>query len=150
MAFWRIFDTIKKYPKFSFAVSLLLTAPIGNYGLKKRARSELVKPIDDTFEKGSHPSIPLQVKNHMIPRKKISEKIYDMYFPNKVSLDGDFGVVLGPSGSGKTVAVMDLCEKHPKGVLYMEIVEPEVIHYDLATCMGMRLWPTNIEDLILG
>ena len=59
-------------------------------------------------------------------------------------------VVLGPSGSRKTVAGMDLCEKHPKGVLYMEIMEPEVFHYDLATCMGMRLQPTNIEDLILG
>ena len=41
----------------------------------------------------------------------------------------------------------DLCKKHPKGV---EIVEPNIFHKDLATCIGMRLQPSNIEDLILG
>lgn len=32
----------------------------------------------------------------------------------------------------------------------LEIVEPKVFHKDLATCLGMRLGPSNIEDLILG
>ena len=61
-----------------------------------------------------------------------------------------FGVILGPSGSGKSVAIRDLCEKHLKGILYVEIIKPIIFHKDLATCIGMTLQPSNIEDLILG
>ena len=32
----------------------------------------------------------------------------------------------------------------------MEIVELKIFHKDLATCLGMRLRPSNIKDLILG
>ena len=92
-------------PEFYFVASLLLIAPIGNYGLKRRARSELVRPIDDTLEKGSRPLLPLQVRNNMIPQKEISTTIYEMYFPNKLMMDGHFGVILRPLGSGKMVAV---------------------------------------------
>ena len=35
----------------------------------------------------------------------------------------------------------DLCEKHLKGVLYVEIIEPNVFHKDLAACTRMRLQP---------
>ena len=85
-----------------------------------------------------------------VPCPDITDKIYEMYFPNEQKKLGHFGVILGPSGSGKSVATRDLCEKHPKGVLYVDIVEPNVFHKDLATCIGMKLQPNNIEDLTLG
>ena len=62
-------------------------------------------------------------------------------------MDGHFGVILG---SGKTVAVTDLCERYPNGVMYLEIVEPNMFHKDLATWLGMRLHLSTVEDLILG
>lgn len=115
MAFSKIYDTITKYPRLSFFVSLVVATPMGNYALKKRARSELLRPIDK-LEMGTRPFVPLKTRESMIPRQDISTRIHDMYFPNKLFQDGHFGVILGPSGSGKTVAVMDLCEKHPEGV----------------------------------
>ena len=59
-------------------------------------------------------------------------------------------MILGPSGSGKTIVVMDLCEWYPKGVLYMEVVEAAVFVEQLAECIGIRLGPSNLEDLALG
>jgi len=150
MAFKNIVNIITKYPKFFFSTTLLVTAPIGNYGLKRRAYSELIRPTDDKLKKGTCPCVPAVVRKTMIPHQDISKRIHMMYFPNKDRVDGDFGVIIGPSGSGKTVAVKDLCEKHPKGVLYVEIVALHMFHKDLATSIGMRLVPTKIEDLILG
>ena len=86
----------------------------------------------------------------MMPCEDVSKLIFDMYFLKRASIKGHFGVILGPSGSGKTIVAMDLCERYPKGVLYMEVVEVAVFAEQLAKCIGIRLGPSNLEDLALG
>ena len=39
--------------------------------------------IDDALERGTRPCVPPEVRETMISRPDISNKIYETYFPNK-------------------------------------------------------------------
>lgn len=87
----------------------------------------------------------------MLPWEELSELIRELYI--SVTADknvGYFGIILGPSGTGKTTIVSNLCKKYPEGVIYVEITEPLRFPTQLAARMGMRLGPSNMEDVLLG
>ena len=150
MMFLRVLNIIRRYPKLSFFIGMALATPIWNFHLNRRACTQLIKPIDYRLERGSKSCVPQVVKKVIVPCEDVSKLIFNMYFPKRASIKGHFGVTLGPLGSGKTIVVMDLCKWYPKGVLYMEIVEPAVFAEQLAECIGIRLGPNNLEDLVLG
>ena len=142
---------LSRHAKISVMMGLVFTYPILNCCLKKWAESHLVTQMDHALERGSTPYLPKIIEDNLIDRKGLRESIMRLFIPTMAKKKlGYFGVILEPSGTGKTTIISNICRKHPEGVIYLEICEPESFSQRLAAKMGMRLGPSNIEDVVLG
>ena len=128
------------------ASAVVLGIPVVDFFLNRKARKELHAPVLKKMMSGSKPSIPL--KETMIPRPKIEADISKMFLsdPAGETEFSRFGVVIGPSGCGKTSALRAMCNKHPQGVFYYEIDEPDNFISVLSEEIGMKTSPTTFID----
>jgi len=60
------------------------------------------------------------------------------------------GVVVRPTGTEKSSTIRKLCNRDPKGILYLEVVEPKDFTTQLASEMGMKVSPSNFLDKLLS
>ena len=121
--------------------------------LKRKAAKYLNAPVLKKLASGTKPRITQDGSRVMIPRREIAEDVVNMCLPqsnNDSSKFLRFGVVIGPSGSGKTTAITEMCNRHPKGVLYYEIGEPKNFVNGLSKSIGLKTSPTTVLDLALG
>lgn len=85
--------------------------------------------------------------------KQLSEVVLPMFDElenNPENKKRSFDVVLGPSGSGKTALIRQVCARHPQGVLYYEVFNPNQFPKELGQAAGMILKPQNLFDLAIS
>ena len=147
---------VKAHPKKTFAAACVPLFPIAHFGLKALSRHRLEAPILKKIEQGSRPlGIPSEP---IIDRPLLEEELralVSLGTYSEVSDDGIgepglglFGVVIGPSGTGKTALIRKICSSDPKGVLYVEVFDPNYLGKDLGTEVGMVQQPTSPIDLL--
>ena len=86
----------------------------------------------------------------MVPRPEFAATLKGLFLLEDKQKDSTcFGAIIGPSGTGKTLAVKDLCNRYPEGVLYHEVWEPKRFVEALAEDVGMKIKPDNVLDLLL-
>lgn len=145
LKFGRVFSSMMVQPETTIATGMILSSPILNFWLKKRAKNQLITPLDDVLERGSKPCLPRTTEDNVICQEKLKASVMEFFIPAKADKEsGYFGVVLGPSGIGKTTVVCSACREYPQGVIYVEITEPESFPECLAEKMGMRLGPSRM------
>lgn len=141
---------LKTHPLKTTAFLAVVFYPITDRYLRAKAIQELIDPVISKMEMGSRPVVSL---SSIYPRPELNDVLKKLYLDRySDNLHKDlvcFGVVVGPSGTGKTVAVKNLCQQFPEGVLYHEISQPECFVQALAEEIGMKTKPTNIFDMLL-
>ena len=94
---------------------------------RRRAKRD---PVYQKLLSGSRPD--LQQPTTFIHRPQV-EKDMELFLPSALS-----GIIIGPPGNGKTYAIRELCNKHPKGVLYYEVTNPDELVTGLSQEIGMK------------
>ena len=120
--------------------AVLFGVPVIDFVLKRKDAKYLNAPVLKKLASGTKPRIT-QDGRVMIPRREIAKDLVNMCLPqsnNDSSKFLRFGVVIGPSGSGKTTAITEMCNRHPKGVLYYEIGEPKNFVNGLSKSIGLK------------
>ena len=139
------------YPKVTVTVGMLASLPFINCYLKNRPQTQLIKPLDDALDRGTTPDLHVITEISLIPQEEIKDSVMEYFIPGTANKHlGYFGVTLGPSGTGKTTIVCHACRQYPQGLIYVEITGLKSFPRRLAENMGMRLGPSNIEDMFLG
>ena len=128
-----------------------ISVGFGTHFYMKLQRRRLEENVYMKMKEGNKPCIPHRNPQSMIPREKLSNKLFEFYFPrDRPKVKNYLGVVIGPTGTGKSALVTSECNKHPGGVLYYNACKPQVFSKELAEAIGMKTGPSNILDLILG
>ena len=144
---------VANHPILSFYSFGAIGSAFGAHHYMKIRTESLESAVFTQVEMGTCPPL-LNLESMMVPRKKTSRELIDLFFP-RLSLEEDqevrtFGLIVGPTGTGKTAVVTNLCNIYPKGVLYFEITEPKTFSTGLAKSLAMKIAPPNIFDLFLG
>ena len=153
-SFQRASTFLKSYPRMPVYGVTSIMLGIGIHHYMKYQTQRLEASVFNKMEAGSKPSIPLD-NPMMISRENVAEEIMDLFFPFSEHKTDQwqkkgFGLIVGPTGTGKTTLIRRMCKEFPKGVLYLEVLEPAVFSRKLAQEAAMKIDPSNIVDLVLG
>ena len=135
-----------------FATATMFTVVFGyptDWYLRKRAKRDLYAPVVTKINLGSRPH--LSVKN-LVPRPELAATLKELFLSEDEREQEDstcFGAIIGPTGTGKTLAVKDLCNRYPEGVLYHEVELSKCFVEALAKDVGMKIKPDSVLDLLL-
>ena len=123
---WRfIYGWSKRYAPH-VALSLLGIGILGicGYSYVSRRHEKLRQPVYKKIINRSRPK--LLYGDTVIPRE--DDKLLQWFIQRDLACDPcnkQFGVVVGPTGTGKSALIREVCNKDPKGTLYVEVREPE-------------------------
>ena len=112
--------------------------------LRRRAKRPKYYKVYQRLVSGSRPD--LHQPDMVIPRPQIEQDMTASFLPKTDNMFHD--IITGPSGSGKTHAVRQLCNKHPKGVLYFEVTYPDEFVAGLSQEIGIKKTHSEVLDLI--
>ena len=133
--------------KLALASVSFLGIVLVDYYTSTYAHRQRIGNIDCTIKSGTCPSLLNPDKAH-VNRKDLKKVIHSKFFTTQ-SGEG-FGVIIGPSGTGKTSLIREICNDHPQGTLYFEVLNDD-IPGSLARAIGIRTAPAapTLTEIIL-
>ena len=123
-----------------FVTATMFTVVFGypaDWYLRNRAKRDLHTPVVTKINLGSRPNLSVE---NVVPRPELAATLKGLFlFDDKQKDSTCFGAIIGSSGTGKTLAVKDLCNRYPEGVLYHKVREPKRFVEALAEDVGMKI-----------
>jgi len=141
---------ISKNPYKAGTFAIIVTSPVMDYWLKRKANHDLVESVLKKIEAGTKPSLPVGYLTNMVRRPKLDKELYKLFYPTSPTKDKFFGIVMGPSGTGKTFAIRNLCRSYPSGAIYYEVREHSFFAENLSKEVDLKIKPSNVFDLAIA